>query len=115
MLLVEAEPVGVSGGVITATHQNQGTVKRFSQSGHEQLITNTIASVVGTPLKVQLVTGEASAPKPTASQASTKAAAPEPTDFDVADSTDAEDLGGIELLKAELGGVTITEFDDAGN
>lgn len=109
MLLVEAQPVSVSGGVITAAHDNPGTIKRFSQSGHDELITRTIASVIGQPLKVQLVAAAAAtsaAPKPGPQQPAPIAEA------DLAESVDADDLGGIELLKAELGGVTITEYDD---
>lgn len=118
MLVVDAEPVSVEGGVLVATHVNPGTVKRFSQSGHDARINQALTSVVGVPLSLQLTagspgttprknaTGNSSTPEP---PAQTKE---EEADAEVADSTDADDLAGIALVERELGAVKITEFDE---
>lgn len=118
MLVVDAEPVSVEGGILVATHSNPGTVKRFSQSGHDARINQALTSVVGIPLSLQLTGGSPGAkPRRGAAGDSATPELPAPTqeeqaDAEVADSTDADDLAGIALVERELGAVKITEFDE---
>lgn len=119
MLLVEAHPLSLEGGVLVASHDNVGTVKRYNQSsGHEEKVAEAMATVVGTPIRVQLVNGEG-APDRSAPASSSAAHTPvdtkaeESVEVDLADSTDVDDVVGIELLERELGGVKITEYDES--
>ena len=66
MLLVAAHPLSVEGDVPVASHENVGTVKRFSQSSaHDDNVANATAAVIGKPLRIQLVVGDsAGAPVP---------------------------------------------------
>lgn len=137
MMLVEAHPLSVEGGVIVASHQNVGTVKRFSQSAsYDEIVSGAIRDVVGTGLQVRLVTGDeaptaasrsasterppahsgpgevnpfdASATRPSANQSAPRSEQEE----DISESTDVDDLAGIDLIAKELGGVKIREYDE---
>jgi hypothetical protein len=137
MMLVEAHPLSVEGGVIVASHQNVGTVKRFSQSAsYEEIVTGAIRDVVGTGLQVRLVTGDeapSAVTRATSGRATVAHTAGNDTNEsanalggsafdqtspptepfeDVSESTDVDDLAGIELIAKELGGVTINEYEE---
>ena len=124
MLLVAAHPLSVEGDVVVASHENVGTVKRFSQSSsHEDTVSAATAAVIGTPMRVQLVIGDgavaSTSPGESAAAASSRAVAPDEVSVvdthaeDLAESTDVDDVAGIELLERELGGVKITEYDES--
>lgn len=121
MLLVEAHPLSVEDGVVVASHENVGTVKRFSQSsGHDETIAEATTAVLGTPLRVELVIGDGAAAAPRAAGSPPRAGAgpaagapvPEPHVEDVTESVDLDEVAGIDLLARELGGVKITEYDE---
>lgn len=137
MMLVEAHPLSVEGGVIVASHQNVGTVKRFSQSAsYDEIVSGAIRDVVGTGLQVRLVTGDeaptattrsASAERPSAHSgtgegdsfeasanrsAVTQSTPPPDPEEDISESTDVDDLAGIDLIAKELGGVKIREYEE---
>ncbi|MFA7265577.1 MAG: DNA polymerase III subunit gamma and tau [Candidatus Nanopelagicales bacterium] len=121
MLLVEAHPLSVEDGIVVASHENVGTVKRFSQSsGHDETITEATTAVIGTPLRVELVIGDGAAAAPRAASSSSRSgtapvvggSVPEPHVEDVTESVDLDEVAGIDLLARELGGVKITEYDE---
>ena len=126
MLLVAAHPLSVEGDVLVASHENVGTVKRFSQSSaHDDNVANATAAVIGKPLRIQLVVGDsAGAPVPSGGMAdaggqlrggndSVDVTVVEIQPDDVAESVDVDEVAGIELLERELGGVKITEYDES--
>ena len=126
MLLVAAHPLSVEGDVLVASHENVGTVKRFSQSSaHDDNVANATAAVIGKPLRIQLVVGDsAGAHVPSGGIAdaggksrggndSVDVTVVEIQADDVAESVDVDDVAGIELLERELGGVKITEYDES--
>ncbi|MDQ1307107.1 MAG: polymerase subunit gamma/tau [Actinomycetota bacterium] len=126
MLLVAAHPLSVEGDVLVASHENVGTVKRFSQSSaHDDNVANATAAVIGKPLRIQLVVGDsAGAPVPSGGipdvggksrggSESVDVTVVEIQADDVAESVDVDDVAGIELLERELGGVKITEYDES--
>ena len=121
MLLVEAHPLSVEDGVVVASHENVGTVKRFSQSsGHDETIAEATKAVIGTPLRVELVIGDGAVASPRDAGSSARAGAgsvvgapaPEHQVEDVTESVDLDEVAGIDLLARELGGVKITEYDE---
>ena len=134
MMLLPALPVSVEDGVLVASHKDIGTVKRYQQTNsHDESVAQVTKAVLGTPLRIQLVsgdgasqsgaltspsgnTGSAKVGTPTGSDAATPdqqpPAAPNPgRDDEVAGSVDVDEVAGLELLKRELGGVQITEHD----
>jgi len=126
MLLVAAHPLSIEGDVLVASHENVGTVKRFSQSSaHDDNVANATAAVIGKPLRIQLVVGDsAGAPVPSGGMAdaggqlrggndSVDVTVVEIQPDDVAESVDVDEVAGIELLERELGGVKITEYDES--
>ena len=123
---VAAHPLSVEGDVLVASHENVGTVKRFSQSSaHDDNVANATAAVIGKPLRIQLVVGDsAGAPVPSGGipdvggksrggSESVDVTVVEIQADDVAESVDVDDVAGIELLERELGGVKITEYDES--
>lgn len=122
MMLVEAHPLSVEGGVLAASHENVGTVKRFSQSsGHDDTVAEATAAVIGTPLRVQLVIGDGAGHAPQG-HTSASPASPQPAPLDseadvhvedITESVDVDEVAGIDLLARELGGVKITEYDES--
>mgnify|MGYP001433916790 CR=1 FL=1 len=125
MMLVAAHPLTVEGDVLLASHENVGTVKRFSQSsGHDDTVAGATAAVIGVPLRVELVIGDGAATAPASSGSdsrSTRSASGRGDDVsvadshleDVAESVDVDEVAGIDLLARELGGVKITEYDES--
>ncbi len=124
MLLVEAHPLSVEDGLLVASHENVGTVKRFAQSsGYDDTVAQATTAVIGTPLRVQLVIGDGAAVQSASSaRPSTRSTPTSPRDTevniaehpveDVTESVDVDDVAGIDLLARELGGVKITEYDE---
>jgi DNA polymerase-3 subunit gamma/tau len=134
MMLLPAHPVSLEDGVLVASHKDIGTVKRYQQTNsHDETVAQVTKAVIGIPLRIQLVsgdgasqsaaltspsgnTGSAKVGAPTGSDAgasaqqSTAASTPD-RDDEIADSVDVDEVAGIELLKRELGGVQITEYD----
>jgi DNA polymerase III subunit gamma/tau len=137
MMLLPAHPVSIEGNILVASHKDVGTVKRYQQTNtHDETVAAVTASVIGVPLRIQLVTGDAPSANsaggsaqtatsgssrgadsatsggadggPTHAQAS---ATGDHDGDDVADSVDVDEVAGIELLERELGGVKITEYD----
>ncbi len=125
MLLVEAHPLSVEDGLLVASHENVGTVKRFAQSsGYDDTVAQATTAVIGTPLRVQLVIGDGAAVQSASSaRPSTRSTPASPRDTevniaehpveDVTESVDVDDVAGIDLLARELGGVKITEYDES--
>ncbi len=125
MLLVDAQPLSVDGETVVAVHSDPGTVRRFAQSGHEELIATATASVVGARLRVQLTGGD-SGSAGSRGQSGAGAAGPGsgkstgaetnvklPAESEIAESVDVDDVAGIELVQRELGATTIIEYDEA--
>lgn len=126
MMLVAAHPLTVEGDVLVASHENVGTVKRFSQSsGHDNTVAAATTAVIGVALRVQLVIGDGVASPPPGSAAESAGAHANkngrPAEVsvadshleDVAESVDVDEVAGIDLLARELGGVKITEYDES--
>lgn len=119
MLVVDAEPLSVEDGLITAVHADPGTVNRFAQSGHDKGIDAALSTVVGLPLNLVL-TGSGAAMNTSTGRATTgrtgpgghsDAKTPASQESEVVDSTDAEDLASIELIEREFGATKIDEFE----
>ncbi len=126
MMLLPAHPVSVEGNILVASHKDIGTVKRYQQTNsHDETVAQVTKSVIGVPLRIQLVSGDgaqrpAAAPSSSGSQQQSDSSNQRPADpaaskqeneDEVADSVDVDEVAGIELLKRELGGVQITEYD----
>ena len=109
-----------------ASHENVGTVKRFSQSSaHDDNVANATAAVIGKPPRIQLVVGD-SAGAPVPSGGTADAGGKSRSGNDSVDVTaiveikpttlpkvsTSTTLAGIEPLERELGGVKITEYDE---
>ena len=120
MLFLDSHPVSVDGDIVVANHDNIGTVKRYNQSSaYEEKVAAAASKIVGKPLRVQLVNGEVPAGAVSDRSASDRRSARHETraadsnpDADVSDSTDVDEVAGIELLERELGGVKVTEYDE---
>jgi hypothetical protein len=123
MMVVDASPVSVDGGVVLASHTDAGIVKRFGGSAHEQRINAALAAVVGLPLRLRMGTGvagqgqEAPAAEPGRQTPSEGGLPPgqSSVESEVAGSSDVDDLSGIELAMRELGATTIEESDRSNN
>lgn len=126
MLVSGATPLGISDGVITAAHPDAGSVARFRKGGHIDRVAAAASAVLGGAVTVELIhdpgqgTESRSGSAPSgrvrpASAASADAIASSDEELaaaEVADSEDADDLTGIELIQRELGAVKITEYDE---
>lgn len=111
VMLMNAYPVAVEGDVVVVSHEDPGTVKRFSQSSaHDEKLNESTRSVLGTTLSIRMVNVDAAEAK--AGSNPVHEAPAQTQEEEISESIDVSDGDGIELLQKHLGGVKISERDE---